>query len=200
MRKATLHLKHSDPLLASAIERVGPCRIRYRDPSFDALARSILYQQLNGRAAATILGRLIDACGEPLTPEAILRLRPPRMRALGVSLPKSGYLRDLARKTVRGELDFAALPSLADEDVVAQLTLVKGVGVWTAQMFLIFALRRPDVLPTGDYGVRAAMRNLYGLDELPKPVRMEEIAAVWRPWRSIASWYLWRTLDGDAGI
>ena len=200
MRKAVTHLRRADPLLSAVIGRIGPCRIAYRQPVFDSLARSIVFQQLNGRAAASIYSRLEAARGGPLTPETLLRLRLPRLRSLGVSPQKAAYLRDLARRTLSGAVDFDALPSLPDEGVIERLTAVKGIGVWTAHMFLIFALRRPDVLPTGDYGVRSAMRNVYGLPDLPKPSAIEGLAEPWRPWRSIASWYLWRTLDGDAGI
>ena len=200
MRKAVNHLCRADPLLAAVIARIGPCRFAYREPVFDSLARSIVFQQLNGRAAASIYSRLEAACVTPVTAEKLLQLRLPKLRALGISPQKAGYLRGLARRTLSGAIDFDALPSLPDEDVIERLTAVKGIGVWTAHMFLIFALRRPDVLPTGDYGVRSAMRNVYGLPDLPKPAGMERIALPWRPWRSIASWYLWRTLDGDAGI
>jgi DNA-3-methyladenine glycosylase II len=201
MRKAVLHLKSADPVLARVIEKIGPCRIAYREPVFDSLARAIVFQQLNGRAAASIFARLAAACGNgTLSADGLLRLSPTKMRSLGLSAQKTAYLRDLARKTRDGAVDFAALPSLADEEVIRRLTAVRGIGVWTAQMFLIFALRRPDVLPTGDYGVRSAMRKLYELETLPKPAEMEAIAAAWRPWRSVGSWYLWRTLDGPAGI
>jgi len=200
MRKAVRHLRRADPLLAAVIDRIGPCRIAYREPVFDSLARSIVFQQLNGRAASSIYSRLEAACGAPLTPEKLLRLRLPRLRSLGVSPQKAAYLRDLAKRTIAGEIAFPDLASLPDQDVIERLTAVKGIGVWTAQMFLIFALRRPDVLPTGDFGVRSAMRNIYGLPDLPKPAEMERIGAIWRPWRSVASWYLWRTVDGDAEI
>ncbi|MEZ5356196.1 MAG: DNA-3-methyladenine glycosylase 2 family protein [Bryobacteraceae bacterium] len=195
------HLKKADAAMASLIGRTGPCRIAYREPRFDALARSIVFQQLNGRAAATIYERLEKACGAAgVTPQGILKLRLPRMRAAGLSAQKSEYLKDLARRTHAGEIDFDTLPRMADAAVIDTLTQVKGVGVWTAQMFLMFALARPDVLPTADYGIRTAMRNLYGLADLPKPAEMERIAMPWRPWASIACWYLWRSLDGGAEL
>jgi DNA-3-methyladenine glycosylase II len=122
------------------------------------------------------------------------------MRGIGLSRQKLTYIRDLASRTRCGEVDFTALPAASDEEVIFALTQVKGIGVWTAQMFLIFALARPDVLPTGDLGVRKAMQNAYGLPELPKPSTMEELAAPWRPYCSVACWYLWRSLDGIAGI
>ena len=199
MRKAIHHLKKTDPVLASIIERVGAFRMEYREPIFQSLVSSIVYQQLNGKAALTILNRLKTAAKDiPLTPESILRLRPAKMRALGLSKQKLTYIRDLARLTKSGELDFHDLPTLEDATIIERLTSVKGIGVWTAHMFLIFALRRPDVLPTGDLGVRAAIKKAYGLAELPKPAEMEQIAAGWRPYCSVASWYLWRSLDGAA--
>ena len=196
MRKAIYHLKASDPVMAQIIERVGTYKIEYREPIFQTLVRSIVYQQLHGKAAATIFGRLKDAAkADPLTPESILRLRPQRMRALGVSPQKLSYIRELARSTRDGEVDFERCTALEDEAVIEHLTRVKGVGVWTVHMFLIFALRRPDVLPTGDLGIRAAMKKAYNLPDLPKPEEMARIAAAWRPYSSVACWYLWRSLD-----
>jgi DNA-3-methyladenine glycosylase II len=201
MRKALNHLKKADPILGSIIDRVGPLKIEYREPVFQTLVRSIVYQQLHGKAASTIFGRLMAAAkADPLTPESILRLRPARMRALGLSGQKMTYIRELARFTRDGEVDFGKCATLEDVAVIEHLTRVKGIGVWTVHMFLIFALRRPDVLPTGDLGVRAAIKKAYGLPDLPKPEEMESIAASWRPYCSIASWYLWRSLDGDAAM
>jgi DNA-3-methyladenine glycosylase II len=183
-------------LLAAVIERIGPYAMRYHEPVFETLVRSIVFQQLNGKAAATIYGRLEGACGATgVTPERILRIRPDRLRAIGLSQQKSGYVRDLAQRTRQREIDFTTLSSLTDQEVISALTVVKGVGVWTAQMFLMFALKRPDVLPTADYGIRAAMQKLYSLPELPKPIEMERIAQPWRPWTSVACWYLWRSMD-----
>jgi DNA-3-methyladenine glycosylase II len=198
MRKALLHLKNADPILGAIIARVGPYKIQYREPSFQTLVRSIVYQQLNGKAALTIFNRLIDAANaEPMTPEAILRLRPARMRALGLSKQKMTYIRELARMTRDGIIDFDRYPALDDAEIIEHLTEVKGVGVWTVHMFLIFALRRHDVLPTGDLGVRMAMKKAYDLADLPKPAEMEKIAAAWKPYRSVASWYMWRSLDNQ---
>ena len=196
MRKALNHLKKADPVMGAIIERVGPYKIQYREPEFQTLVRSIVYQQLHGKAASTIFGRLLAAAkADPLTPESILKLRPARMRSLGLSAQKMKYIRELARLTRDGEVDFARCGTLQDVEVVEHLTKVKGVGVWTVHMFLIFALRRHDVLPTGDLGIRAAMKKAYGLEELPKPEEMEKIAAPWRPYCSVACWYLWRSLD-----
>jgi DNA-3-methyladenine glycosylase II len=196
MRKALLHLKKSDPVMGAIIERVGPYKIEYREPVFQTLVRSIVYQQLNGKAALTIFNRLAAAAkADPLTPDSILKLRPAKMRTLGLSKQKMTYIRELARLTRKGEVAFERLPELENDVIVEQLTRVKGVGVWTVHMFLMFALRRHDVLPTGDLGIRMAMKKAYGLAELPKPAEMEKIAAAWRPWSSVACWYLWRSLD-----
>jgi DNA-3-methyladenine glycosylase II len=200
MRKAILHLKKADPVLATIIERVGRFAMNYDEPAFHSLAEAIVYQQLHGKAAATIFKRLTDLAGEPLTPEGILQLSEDQLRAVGLSKQKLSYLRDLAAKTQARELDFAHLPDLPDAEVIKALTQVKGIGVWTAHMFLIFALQRTDVLPTGDLGIRNAMRKAYGLEALPTPEEMELMARRWRPYCSVASWYLWRSLEGDANL
>jgi DNA-3-methyladenine glycosylase II len=201
MKKAILHLRKADPVLGSIIDRVGPYAIQYHEPVFHTLVRSITYQQLSGKAASTIFGRLISAAkADPLTPASVLKLRPTRLRALGLSGQKTEYIRGLARMARDGEVSFDRCLDLEDAAVVEHLTQVKGVGVWTVHMFLLFALRRPDVLPTGDLGVRAAMKKAYGLAELPSPKEMERIAAAWRPYCSVATWYLWRSLDGQAAL
>jgi DNA-3-methyladenine glycosylase II len=195
MRKAINHLKKSDPILKAIIERVGPCRMEFGEPVFHSLAEAIVYQQLNGKAAVTIFNRFAALAGEPVTPEGILKLTPENMRAVGLSKQKSSYLFDMAERASRGELDFTRLPDLTDEEVIKHLTQVKGVGVWTAHMFLMFTLKRPNVLPTGDFGVQMAIKKHYGKRKLPKPLQMEKIARPWEPYRSIACWYLWRSLD-----
>jgi len=201
MRTAIRHLKASDPVLGAIIDRVGPYRIEFREPVFDTLVRSIVFQQLSGKVARVIYDRLARALpGESVTPEGILSLRPERMRRLGLSRQKTAYIRDLARQTAKGKLEFAVLPGFPDEEVIARLTAVKGIGEWTAQMFLIIALRRHNVLPTGDLGIRSAIKKVYGLAELPKPREVEDLARGWHPYCTIASWYLWRSLDGQAGI
>ncbi len=201
MKKAIHHLRKADPVLASIIERVGPYTMQYREPVFQTLVRSIVYQQLSGKAALTIFNRLLAAAKtDPVTPEAILKLRPQKMRTLGLSQQKVTYIRELARMTRDGEIQFEKLGELEDAAVIAHLTRVKGVGVWTVHMFLMFALRRPDVLPVGDLGVRMAIKKAYGLAELPTPAEMEKIAASWRPWSSVASWYLWRSLENQGAM
>lgn len=201
MRKAILHLKKSDPVLASLIERVGPYRIEYREPVFETLVRSIVYQQLSGRVAAVIWNRLSGLAPQRrLTPQAVLKLTTEQMRAAGLSGQKVAYIRDLAEHTQSRRVNFASIGDLPDEGVIEHLTKVKGIGVWTAHMFLIFALRRPDILPTGDLGVRMAIQKAYELEELPKPKQIEELAETWRPYCSVATWYLWRSLDGAAEL
>ena len=188
-------LKKSDPVLRSIIERVGPCRMEFGPAEFSSLAEAIVYQQLNGKAAVTIFRRFAELAGEPITPEGILKLGDEQLRAVGLSKQKSAYLKDLAARTAAGLLDFSKLPDMSDEEVIQHLTQVKGVGVWTAHMFLIFSLRRPNVLPTGDYGVQMAVKKHYRKRILPKPLEMERIARAWEPYRSIACWYMWRSLD-----
>ena len=189
--------------------------MQFSPPEFHSLAEAIIYQQLNGKAAETIFNRFAALAGEPLTPEGILKLSDEQMRAAGLSKQKSSYLKDLAEKTASGLLDFTRLSELSDDEVIEHLTQVRGIGVWTAHMFLMFSLRRENVLPTGDFGVRMAMFKHY-LDvqtvkkskkgaaakngrkkkiKLPSPEQMEKIAECWKPYRSLACWYLWRSLD-----
>jgi len=200
MKKALQHLQQ-DPVMRTIIERVGPYTMEFREPRFSTLVRSIVYQQLSGKVASVILQRLIDALpGGEMTPQNILRLRPDRMRKLGLSRAKTEYIRDLARRTAKGEVVFDSLPGLDDNAVIEHLTRVKGIGVWTAHMFLMFALQRPNVLPVGDLGVRSAIRKAYGLEALPTAREIEQLAQPWHPYCSVAAWYLWRSLDGGAQI
>ena len=201
MKQAIHHLRTNDPVLSAIIERVGDYGIEFREPDFETLVRSIVYQQLSGRVASVIFGRLAAAVKGVVTPESILKLRPSRMRTLGLSTQKTAYIRDLARHTRAGTVVFEDLPALSDEEVIERLTQVKGIGVWTAHMFLIFALRRTDVLPTGDLGIRNAIRKAYSLPKLcPRLRKWSEMAHRWRPYCSVASWYLWRSLEGDANL
>jgi len=201
MQEAITHLRASDPVLCAIIERVGDCGIHFYDPTFESLARSIIFQQLSGKVARVIFERLVLATRqETLTADGILKLRPSRMRSVGLSKQKITYIRDLARLTRAGEIEFEALSNLGDAEVIERLTRVKGIGVWTAHMFLIFALRRPDVLATGDLGIRTAIRKAYGLVELPGPAEMQSLAQHWTPYRSVACWYLWRSLESGANL
>ncbi|MEP6644248.1 MAG: DNA-3-methyladenine glycosylase [Acidobacteriaceae bacterium] len=195
LRRAVIHLKKSDPVLSVIIKKVGPLRMEFGSPEFPSLAEAIVYQQLNGRAALTIFNRFAALAGTPLTPEGILKLTAEQMRAVGLSKQKSGYLRDLAEHTTSGDLNFSRLPVLSDEEVIEHLTRVKGIGVWTAHMFLMFSLRRPNVLPVGDFGIRTAIRKQYKKRKMPSPAQMEKIAKPWQPYRTVACWYLWRSLD-----
>ncbi len=157
-------------------------------------------QQLSGKVASVIFGRLARATHGRLTPESVLKLRPSRMRALGLSAQKTNYIRDLARQTRDGRVVFEELLDLPDDAVIERLTQVKGIGPWTVHMFLIFALRRPDVLPTGDLGIRNAIRKAYSLADLPQPAEVETLALKWRPYCSVATWYLWRSLESEAKL
>ena len=195
MRKEIKNLKKCDPVLRAIIEREGPFRMEYGQSQFSSVAEAIVYQQLNGKAAETIFKRFASLAGDPLTPEGILKLSDEQLRGVGLSKQKSAYLKDLAQKTAAGVLDFSKLPELPDEEVIEHLTQVKGIGVWTAHMFLIFSLRRLNVLPTGDYGVQMALKRHYRKRKLPKPKDMEKIARAWEPYRSVACWYMWRSLD-----
>lgn len=201
MKRALDHLRAKDGVLSGVIGRVGPFRMQYREPNFDTLARSIVYQQLSGKAAATIYARLAEAAGaRGVTPAAVLRLGESGLRPLGLSNGKTAFLLDLAGKVRARKVRFSALPGMTDDEVIAHLTAVKGIGVWTAQMFLMFGLRRRDVFPVQDLGIRNAMIRAYGLPGAPSPAEMHKIAEPWSPFRSVASWYLWRSLDGQAAL
>ena len=196
LRAGRAHLRQRCPRLGPVVEQVGPCRITLRRDRFESLARIILYQQLAGPAAKAIHDRLIARLPENrLTATGLSALDDEGFRAAGVSGQKRAYLRSLAEITLDGRVRFQGLAARTDEEVIAELTQVKGVGVWSAHMFLMFTLGRPDVLPVGDLGVRSAMRNLFELAALPDPADCERLAAPWRPYASIASWYCWRSLD-----
>jgi DNA-3-methyladenine glycosylase II len=195
MKKAVDHLKKSDAILASIIARVGPCKMAYREPTFEMLARAIVFQQLSTKAARTIYGRLEEAAGGQLTPKAIQNLSVDEMRRAGLSRQKLGYIRDLAEHAISGKVDFERLPGMSDAEVIEALTDIKGIGVWTAHMFLIFSLRRPNILPVGDLGVRMAVQRAYRKRKPPTPKQMEQIAKGWHPYCSYAAWYLWRSLE-----
>ncbi|MFL5842595.1 MAG: DNA-3-methyladenine glycosylase family protein [Thermoleophilaceae bacterium] len=191
--------------MAGLIDRIGPlnraARRRGRPPdAYGTLVRSITGQQLSTKAAATIYGRLTDLYGgHAPTPEQIIATDPDQLRAVGLSGAKAAYLRDLAEHIVDGELPIDRLAEMPDDEVFAALIAVKGLGRWTVDMFLMFHLGRPDVLPVGDLGLRRAMQVNYGLGELPKPAQMEQIAEAWRPHRTLGSLYLWESLDNRPG-
>jgi DNA-3-methyladenine glycosylase II len=195
MKSATSHLRNSDPVMAGIIKRVGPCLLAAREPTFETLARSITFQQLHGKAAGTIFERVRKAVGHRFTATALLKLSPEELRACGLSRQKIASLTDLAERVARREINFSKLPALPDEEIIELLSQVRGVGVWTVQMFLLFALERPNVMPLTDFGIRNAVRQAYGLAEMPKPAELAELAKKWHPYCSVASWYLWRSLD-----
>jgi DNA-3-methyladenine glycosylase II len=197
-RRAIRHLKRTDPVLGKLMTQVGACGYQLRSDGqhFDHLVRAIVYQQLAGKAAATIYARLQALYGgRAPTPAELAGTPSPRLRRAGLSRQKLGYLKDLARRVTTGRLSLDTVDTLPDEAVIEALTAIRGVGVWTAQMFLMFRLGRLDVLPVLDLGIQKGMRRVYALRRLPKPVQMERIAAEWRPYRSVACWYLWRAAE-----
>ena len=197
------HLKRVDPVLAGVIDRVGPCRLepRREGTHFDALVRSIVYQQLSGKAASTILGRVHGLYGDrPPTPAELLATPDESLRAAGLSRQKLSYLKDLATRVDSGEVPLAAdqIDHLGDEEIIERLVRVKGIGRWTVHMFLIFRLGRPDVLPELDLGIQNAIRRAYRLRKQPGPKDVLRIGKRWTPHASVASWYLWRSLEDAA--
>jgi len=200
IEQAYAHLRGADPLLAAVIDRAGPFGLQPRTNPYASLIRTILFQQLAGPAARAIQKRWygfygIDPDEGPPSPQQIIATSDEDFRASGVSRQKAGYLRDLALHVADGELDFAELPQLDDAEVQARLTAVKGLGEWSAHMFLMFHLGRPDVLPVGDLGVRNGMRFVYSLPETPTPAQAKQIGAPWTPFRSVGSWYMWRAAE-----
>jgi len=198
--EATEALTRSDPVLARLIERVGPCRLRIGtlQSPFQALTEAIVYQQLTGRAAATILGRVV-ALYRPRRfprPEDILDASVRRLRAAGLSRAKVAALKDLAARTLDGTVpSSAALKRMDEEEIAARLTSIRGVGRWTVDMLLIFRLGRPDILPVGDYGIRKGFARAFRTRALPTPAQVARRGERWRPYRTVASWYLWRALE-----
>ena len=196
IRAARRHLRRTDPVMRSIIDQVGPAKLRSERNRFAMLVRSIISQQISVGAARSIRKRLEQLVApDKLTPESLLRFTPRQLRSVGLSKQKTSYILDLASKTSRGEIVLRTIGRRPDEAVIEELTQVKGIGRWTAQMFLMFALGRPDVFPANDLGIRTAIRNQYGLSDLPNKQTSHEIAEPWHPYASIASWYLWRSLD-----
>ncbi|MCK9485882.1 MAG: DNA-3-methyladenine glycosylase 2 family protein [Dehalococcoidia bacterium] len=191
------HLRQVDPVVGRLIEEHGPYRPRPAMDHYESLLRTVMFQQLNGRAASAIQERWMGLYGGRYpTPSELLATTDEAFRAVGVSRQKSGYLRDIAERMLSGALDFRRLDEMSDEAIVEQVTAVKGLGEWSAHMFLMFQLGRPDVLPIGDFGVRNGMRLAYGLREMPSPARAREIGAPWEPYRSVGAWYMWRATEG----
>ena len=204
-RAAVRHLAKADAELARLMKAAGPFRmeISFMNDPFEALARNIVYQQLNGTAAATIHGRVLALFGrEKLRPQDILETSDELLRGAGLSRNKLAALRDLAAKTIDGTVPtLARLKRMKDEEIVERLTSVRGIGEWTVHMLLMFRLGRPDVLPVGDYGVRKGFSILYGTDELPGARELAAHGERWAPYRTVASWYMWRAVElGRAGL
>jgi len=192
--QATNYLRAADERMAALIERVGPCQLRRHDDLFVALVSSIMSQQLSTRAAATITARLIDRYAPAVfpSPEQILATPDEELRAIGCSRAKASYLKDLSARVVSGELDFERLREQDDEAIIAALVPVRGIGRWTAEMLLIFALGRLDVWPVDDLGIAVGVQRLYELPERPRPRELLPYGEPFRPYRSVASWYLWK--------
>jgi len=200
LARAQRSLRRRDPVLAAVIRRVGPPVFRRRGPVYRSLLRSILHQQLAGAAARAIEKRFVARFdGRYPRPEALLATRAPTLRAAGLSRQKIAAMRAVAAAFRNGDVRPQRFAHMSDADFIAAVTRLRGIGEWTAHMTLMFSLGRSDVLPVGDYGVRKGIRELYGLAELPKPAEMERIAEPWRPYRTVASWYVWRHLDAVAG-
>lgn len=196
LARARRVLARRDPVLGALIRRVGACGLVPRGDPYRYLVRSVLYQQITGHAARAIEARLRAAFGGRIPAPARLRAaREAQLRACGLSRQKIASLRAIAAAFDDGVLNARRLARLDDDAVVEAVTVLRGVGPWTAHMLLMFSLGRPDVLPVGDYGVRKGAMLLYGLPELPRPAQLEALAEPWRPWRSVASWYLWRVVE-----
>ncbi|MEW4570179.1 DNA-3-methyladenine glycosylase [Tautonia sp. JC769] len=196
---AVAHLREIDPRWCPLIDRAGPCLLRPKPDRFGILVRAIVGQQISSKAAASINLRLLHGQGAKRhRAESLLALGAEGIRAAGLSGVKASYVLHLSEAVASGQLKLARLGRLDDAEIKAQLTAIRGIGPWTAEMFLIFALNRPDVLSVGDLGVRVGIRDYYGLETLPDPRSCVELAEPWRPYRSVAMWYLWRTIDTPA--
>ena len=202
-RKAIAHLRKVDPTLGEVIDRIGPYKgwPSGNGTHFDAVARSIVFQQLSGKAAGTIHGRFQGLYGGRTPhPEELATTSDEQLRSIGLSRQKSAYLKDLGARVASGQLPIETLHELTDEEIITALTQVKGIGRWTAQMFLMFRLGRLDVLPDLDLGIQKGMQKAYRLRKLPTPERVKKIGAKWAPYRSIGSWYMWRLLDSPVKV
>jgi len=194
IQRALKHLRKADPVLEKVIRKAGPFRLNLRHDRFQALVHAIVSQQISGKAARSIWERLKNAAA-PMSAATIRTLSIDELRKVGLSRQKAAYILDLANHVGDGRLELRRIGRLTDAEVIDALVAVKGIGVWTAQMFLIFSLGRLDVLPHSDLGVRMAIQRLYGLEELPNRETCHRIAEPWRPYASVATWYCWRSLD-----
>lgn len=192
--EAIRHLRKRDKVLRSVIDAAGPCTLKPKRDRFWMLVCSILSQQLSTRSAETIRKR-VEAALPERTPDAIIALPPQMLRECGVSPQKLGYLRDLCENVLDGRVNLTRIHRKSDEEVIEELVQIKGIGRWTAQMFLMFSLCRPDVFPVGDLGIKIALRDLYGFSALPSDDEAHAIAEPWRPFSTVASWYCWRSID-----
>ncbi|GJN15316.1 hypothetical protein PR202_gb02217 [Eleusine coracana subsp. coracana] len=194
---AIRHLREADPALSAVIDAHEPPAFHCPHRPFHSLVRSILYQQLAFKAAASVYSRFLSLLGGEagVVPDAVLALTPHQLRQIGVSPRKASYLHDLARKYVSGILSDSAIINMDDRSLAAMLTMVNGIGAWSVHMFMIFSLARPDVLPTADLGVRKGVQMLYGLEDVPRPSQMDSLCERWRPYRSVGAWYMWRLIE-----
>ncbi len=201
IRNARRHLRQCDPIMRNLVDAVGPVRLKLRPRRFQMLVASIIAQQISTAAARSIRRRFdrLVAPGGP-TAQKLAGLTAEQMRSAGISPQKAGYLADLADKVLSGTVRLRAVGRMSDDEVIDELIQVKGVGIWTAQMFLIFCLGRPDVFPHDDLGIRQAIKNLYQLEELPDKSESDGLSAPWRPHATIASWYLWRSHDLKSAV
>lgn len=198
IRAAQLHLRGKDPIMKALLKRVGPFTLKPKRDHYKTLVQSIVSQQISSAAAKTILGRLEEAVApHGIVPEHLGKFSIDQLRAVGVSNQKANYVLDLSSKILRGEVRLQGIGRKSDEEVISELIQVKGIGRWTAQMFLIFSLGRLDVLATDDLGLKTAVMNLYSLEALPSKDEFETIAEPWRPYATVASWYLWRSLEPE---
>jgi DNA-3-methyladenine glycosylase II len=200
LRQAENYLSDQDKRLAPVIKASGPCRLNPHTDHYGELVGSIVGQQLSSKAAATIWKRVLELFGGKMpTPEQLLKVDGQKLREAGCSWPKIGYMKDLAQHIIDGRLDLSHISTMPNEQLIEQLTAVKGIGEWSAHMFMMFGLGRLDILPVGDLGIRKAMMNLYELGKLPDPAVCVTIANEnkWHPYESVASWYLWQSLDNS---
>ena len=197
------HLSSRDPILAKVIAGYGQPTFTPHGNYYQALVDSIISQQLSVKAAASIEKRFKDSFGGDFpSPEQLLSRDIEQLRSLGLSRPKASYIQDLARKIIDGTVEFSTIDSLSNDEIIAELTKVKGIGEWTAHMFLLFCMGRGDILPVGDLGIRNGIKKLYNLDQIPTPDEVREIAAKynWHPYESVASWYIWQSLDNAPAV